>query len=184
MKTVVAEDLTHEFSLPAPWGSIVLTQALEELWEINISFEACQTPSTLPSCLTYWEEKINAVFSSGALLTDEDVKRLMMSHRGSNLSVFARDVLTYVAQIPAGVFKTYGDVAKALHTNSSRAVAQVLAHNPFLILIPCHRVVAKDALKALETLTPEALRPKAYRGNIDFSSIGLWLRLNDLRLAG
>ncbi len=47
--------------------------------------------------------------------------------------------------IPAGEVRTYGEIAKVLHT-SPRAMGQALGANPLPILIPCHRVIAADGL--------------------------------------
>jgi len=41
--------------------------------------------------------------------------------------------------------KIYGDIAKKI-SSSPRAVGQAAKRNPLLILIPCHRVVAKNSL--------------------------------------
>lgn len=45
--------------------------------------------------------------------------------------------------IPAGEVRTYGEIARLLHS-SPRAVGQALGANPLPILVPCHRVVAAD----------------------------------------
>ncbi len=47
--------------------------------------------------------------------------------------------------IPFGETRRYGEVAAALGS-SPRAVAQALAGNPLPLLVPCHRVVARDGL--------------------------------------
>jgi methylated-DNA-[protein]-cysteine S-methyltransferase len=47
--------------------------------------------------------------------------------------------------IPRGETRTYGDLARMLHS-SPRAVGQALGANPLPILIPCHRVVATHGL--------------------------------------
>ncbi len=47
--------------------------------------------------------------------------------------------------IPYGEVKTYGELAKTLNT-APRALGQALGANPFPIIIPCHRVVAANAL--------------------------------------
>ena len=47
--------------------------------------------------------------------------------------------------VPAGEVRTYGEIAKVLHT-SPRAMGQALGANPLPILIPCHRVIAADGL--------------------------------------
>ncbi|RKY13056.1 MAG: hypothetical protein DRP63_10040, partial [Planctomycetota bacterium] len=44
-----------------------------------------------------------------------------------------------------GKVTTYGDLARAVgNPKAARAVGQALAHNPIILLIPCHRVVASD----------------------------------------
>ncbi|OIO69129.1 MAG: cysteine methyltransferase [Zetaproteobacteria bacterium CG1_02_53_45] len=48
-------------------------------------------------------------------------------------------------EIPAGEVRTYGELARLLHT-SPRAMGQALGANPLPILIPCHRVIAADGL--------------------------------------
>ena len=45
--------------------------------------------------------------------------------------------------IPAGRTKTYGDLAKQLgRPGGARGVGAAMAHNPLLLIVPCHRVVA------------------------------------------
>ncbi|NDY90947.1 methylated-DNA--[protein]-cysteine S-methyltransferase [Ideonella sp. TBM-1] len=47
--------------------------------------------------------------------------------------------------IPPGQTRTYGDVAAAVgRPRAVRAVAQAVARNPWLLLVPCHRVVGQD----------------------------------------
>ena len=50
-----------------------------------------------------------------------------------------------MAAIPFGHTRTYGDIARALHTNA-QAVGQACGANPLPILIPCHRVVGAHGL--------------------------------------
>ena len=47
--------------------------------------------------------------------------------------------------IPAGQTKTYTDIAQALGT-APRAVGGACGNNPTPLLVPCHRVVAKNGL--------------------------------------
>jgi len=47
--------------------------------------------------------------------------------------------------IPAGSTKTYKEIAVAIgKPNSSRAVANACAQNPYAPAVPCHRVVRSD----------------------------------------
>lgn len=65
----------------------------------------------------------------------------------SGFTDFQRTVLAVVQEIPRGETLTYGEVAAlAGHPGAARAVGQVMASNPFIILVPCHRVVARNGL--------------------------------------
>ncbi len=60
-------------------------------------------------------------------------------------SGFQRKVLLADYGIPRGWVSTYGRVARSLGCPAGgRAVGGALAHNPFPIIIPCHRVVRAD----------------------------------------
>jgi methylated-DNA-[protein]-cysteine S-methyltransferase len=52
-----------------------------------------------------------------------------------------------VQAIPRGETRTYGQVAERIgKPGAARAVGRAMATNPFAILVPCHRVVAKKGL--------------------------------------
>ena len=52
------------------------------------------------------------------------------------------EALTHIAP---GATTTYGELARALgDPNATRAVARACATNPVALLIPCHRVIAKN----------------------------------------
>jgi methylated-DNA-[protein]-cysteine S-methyltransferase len=55
---------------------------------------------------------------------------------------FARRVLTADHAIPRGRVMTYGGLAATLSVpGGARAVGNVMARNPFPLVVPCHRVV-------------------------------------------
>lgn len=57
-------------------------------------------------------------------------------------TVFQRLVWAAVQRIPYGETMGYSDVARAIgRPESVRAVAGAVARNPWLLLVPCHRVV-------------------------------------------
>ncbi|OPY51251.1 MAG: Methylated-DNA--protein-cysteine methyltransferase [Methanosaeta sp. PtaU1.Bin060] len=65
----------------------------------------------------------------------------------SRLTDFERRISAIVQDIPRGETATYGEVAKrAGRPGAARAVGQVMAKNPFAILVPCHRVVSRKDL--------------------------------------
>jgi len=58
---------------------------------------------------------------------------------------FQQRVWHYLQTIPIGETRYYSDVAKALNS-SARAVGNACRANPFVIVVPCHRVVSKAGL--------------------------------------
>jgi len=59
---------------------------------------------------------------------------------------FHQRVYQAAQDIPPGKTKTYGEIAALLgDPGASRAVGQALGHNPFPIIVPCHRVLASGA---------------------------------------
>ena len=57
---------------------------------------------------------------------------------------FRMRVLEELKRIPFGATVTYGEIAARIGCPSPRAVGQAVARNPIPIIIPCHRVVARD----------------------------------------
>jgi methylated-DNA-[protein]-cysteine S-methyltransferase len=63
----------------------------------------------------------------------------------SAATVFQGEVWRLVRLIPYGEARSYGWVAERLgKAGAGRAVGQALARNPLPVIVPCHRVVAKD----------------------------------------
>lgn len=58
---------------------------------------------------------------------------------------FQQQVWQSLCLIPLGHTRTYGELAKALGT-SPRALANACRKNPFPVMIPCHRVLAKTSI--------------------------------------
>lgn len=60
----------------------------------------------------------------------------------SGYTAFQEMVWRATCEIPYGVRRTYGDVATAVgRPNAARAVGAALGKNPYVIVVPCHRVV-------------------------------------------
>jgi methylated-DNA-[protein]-cysteine S-methyltransferase len=61
------------------------------------------------------------------------------------MNPFARKVYKAVLTIPLGQVRTYKWVAqKAGNLKAARAVGQILKNNPYLLIIPCHRVIKSN----------------------------------------
>ena len=58
-------------------------------------------------------------------------------------TTFRRKVWDALATIPVGESRTYGELARTLHT-APRAVGGACGANPIALIIPCHRVVGSQ----------------------------------------
>ena len=84
-----------------------------------------------------------AIDSIVALLQGEpsDLSAIALDMEG--VAPFHRRVYEVARTIPPGKTLAYGEVAARLGAaGAARAVGQALGHNPFPIVVPCHRVVA------------------------------------------
>lgn len=56
---------------------------------------------------------------------------------------FQRRVWQQISAIPCGQTRSYGELAKNLHS-AARAVGGACGANPYPLIVPCHRVVAQN----------------------------------------
>ncbi len=61
-----------------------------------------------------------------------------------NYSSFFMRIWTLTQEIPYGELRSYKWLSEKAGTKGYRAVGAALAHNPFPILVPCHRVIKKN----------------------------------------
>lgn len=62
-------------------------------------------------------------------------------------TAFQRDVWEAIATVPYGEVATYGEIAQMVgRPLASRAVGNANHHNPWPIVVPCHRIVASNHL--------------------------------------
>ena len=60
----------------------------------------------------------------------------------SGIPPFNQRVYAFARTIPRGETRTYADVASALRASGAvYSVAQAIGRNPFMIIVPCHRVL-------------------------------------------
>lgn len=74
-------------------------------------------------------------------------KELPLKPKGSD---FRQEVWKILCDIPYGKTVSYGEIAKIIAKKqkkekmSAQAVGGAIAHNPIMIIIPCHRVIGKN----------------------------------------
>jgi methylated-DNA-[protein]-cysteine S-methyltransferase len=60
----------------------------------------------------------------------------------TGIAGFNQHVYHYARTIPRGETRTYDEVATALRASGAvHSVAQAISKNPFMIIVPCHRVL-------------------------------------------
>lgn len=85
----------------------------------------------------------SAISRIGSLLSGRPADLSAVPLDMNGLPPFRHRVYTLARTIPPGTTLSYGELAKrAGSPGAARAVGQAMAHNPFPILVPCHRVVA------------------------------------------
>ena len=103
------------------------------------------------------DERVRATTTSVSPLVKRAAKQLEQYFAGSRRQFdvdlhiagtdFQVDVWLALAAIPFGTVATYQDIAREVGVpNGYRAVGNANAKNPFPIVVPCHRVVAKSGL--------------------------------------
>ncbi|MHC2331356.1 methylated-DNA--[protein]-cysteine S-methyltransferase [Bradyrhizobium sp. USDA 4454] len=81
-------------------------------------------------------EGIAAIMRSG----DRDLSGVALDM--GSIPAFDQRVYQIVRGIPRGETRTYDEVARALRASGAvYSVAQALGRNPFMIIVPCHRVL-------------------------------------------
>ena len=69
-----------------------------------------------------------------------DLTDVMLDIR--DIPAFNVRVYQFARTIPRGETRTYGEVAASLRASgAAHSVAQAIARNPFMIIVPCHRVL-------------------------------------------
>lgn len=84
-----------------------------------------------------------AISAIVALLAGERTDLTGIPIDPAGISAFDQRVYAIARAIPPGQTLTYGDIARRLgDLTLSRAVGQSLGRNPYVIIVPCHRVLA------------------------------------------
>jgi len=69
-----------------------------------------------------------------------DLSEVMLDMTG--IPAFNARVYQFTRTVPRGETRTYGEVASSLRaTGAVHSVAQAISRNPFMIVVPCHRVL-------------------------------------------
>lgn len=129
--------MSYSCIITSPIGKLGLT--ITELKLTSLTFLTPDTPSVPPACglSRAIVEELNAYFINP--------RHLFTIHFVLTGTPFQKKVWDALQYIPSGHTLSYGELAHQLNTYP-RAIGQACRANPLPIIIPCHRVVAKEAL--------------------------------------
>ncbi|MES3055891.1 methylated-DNA--[protein]-cysteine S-methyltransferase [Sphingomonas faeni] len=117
-------------SIATPIGLVRVTGTGDRIDAIDIGVEDGSTSDT-PAILEALRQ-IDAYFTGR--LTEFDLPlALSPTPRGA-------DLRQAIVDIAYGTTASYGELARAIGS-SPRAIGQACAHNPFPIIVPCHRIL-------------------------------------------
>lgn len=124
--------------LPSPVGLLRLTANATHLFSASFLENEPETDSPhLPDCLLQAQAQLQEYFAGQRLSFD-----LPMAALGT---AFQQQVWQALRQIPAGRTDSYLGLAKRLGNPAAvRAVGLANGANPFLVLVPCHRIVGAN----------------------------------------
>jgi methylated-DNA-[protein]-cysteine S-methyltransferase len=126
--------MIRSIACEGPLGRLVIAEAEGAIVAIDWSDE----PAGIATPLLIEARRQIAAYFARRLTRFE----LPLAPRGSS---FEQRVWAAMRHIPYGETRSYGELAEAIGT-AARAVGRACARNPIPILIPCHRVLAKDGL--------------------------------------
>jgi methylated-DNA-[protein]-cysteine S-methyltransferase len=83
-----------------------------------------------------------AVDGIAAILRGQDFDLAEVTLDMEMIPPFHRRVYEFTRSIPRGETRTYGEVAQQMRREGTEhSIAQAIAKNPFMIIVPCHRVL-------------------------------------------
>ena len=144
--------MKYSFLYPSPLGTLEIQIKNHQIYSVSKPAKALDSPLLNPALgsecsnqnspnITQKIKRFLYAYFSGQ---NKEPPSLPLFLRGS---VFQQKVWQCLCKIPYGQTKCYSDIAQALGSlHLTRAVGSACAQNPFLIIVPCHRVVAKKGL--------------------------------------
>lgn len=130
-----AEGPRYQARLATPFA--VLGIRIEEDWLTHIDYLPVVTPALAPHTPLAKEVcgQLQAYLRDSRFAFDLPLHVSGTAHQ--------RRVWDAISAIPCGETRSYADIARQLHS-APRAVGQACGANRIPIVIPCHRVIAKD----------------------------------------
>jgi methylated-DNA-[protein]-cysteine S-methyltransferase len=143
----------QDVMINAPFGAVCINIQNDCVTGVTL-FPAKQTTSDVDGlCAQHVKQQIAQYFQNA------DVK-INVSYKFSG-TPFQQRVWKAISAIPVGQVLTYSELAEKVGSGP-RAVANACGANKLPLLIPCHRVVAKNGLGGFMQSVPNGLKIKEW----------------------
>lgn len=132
---MLRHEKNYQAKMFAPFA--VLGVCTEEDWLTEIDYLPINTPVQKPETALAKEvcEQLQAYLSDPKFRFD------LSLHIGG--TIHQRRVWQYIQQVPSGRTSSYAAIAEKIHS-APRAVGRACGANKIPIIIPCHRIIAKN----------------------------------------
>ena len=127
----------YQAVISSPFASLGLKLEQQSLSGLDFIFEDISQPFFKNEMAESIAEQIGHYFSNPQYQFD-----ISLSPDGTE---FQKSVWKQMQTIPCGYSRTYSEVAGSLKSGA-RAVGNACRKNPIPLIIPCHRIVAKNGL--------------------------------------
>ncbi|MEK9876840.1 MAG: methylated-DNA--[protein]-cysteine S-methyltransferase, partial [Betaproteobacteria bacterium] len=116
--------------------SIIYDEASDEVTSVTLSSQLLSHKG-IPEKVKTFQRALSSYFQGKQVPPS-----IEMQLKGTS---FQKKVWRELLRIPFGQTRSYQEIAKSIgHARAYRAVGTAVSKNPYLILIPCHRVLKND----------------------------------------
>lgn len=127
------------------WGACTLDRSARGLARFRLPDPAAGegdggqlARETMPPDVSAWAERVIAYFEG------EPVDFSLIPLDQTGLTATEQAIYAALRLVPYGETTTYGDLARRIGSpGAARAVGVAMARNPWPLIVPCHRVLAK-----------------------------------------
>ncbi|MEW9823688.1 MAG: methylated-DNA--[protein]-cysteine S-methyltransferase [Candidatus Symbiodolus clandestinus] len=127
----------HVCYYPSPIGTLAIITDAHSVWQITPNDDNNrQTLLPKESALIHQLTVRLQAYFQGEMVNFQDIP---LATRGTP---FQQQVWQALTQIPYGKHSTYGELARSINRpQAARAVGAAVGANPWVVILPCHRVL-------------------------------------------
>lgn len=129
--------MAEVFVMASPLGRLRIVLEGEQLTQLDYNTRQALTRTRLSMSAKEVKQQIEKYLSKPRFRFT-----LPLALQGTD---FQQQVWRALQKIPVGQTRTYGELADSLHSGA-RAVGNACRQNPVPLIVPCHRVVAKNGI--------------------------------------